>query len=227
MTRLPALVLAASLLGSIALAAAQSSSASMTESNVPPAVHAVIARMIDRNPSLDSYTTRVHVDLHMLNFPFLAPKLDGTSYFKRPNHSEFVFDRLPSYAKGFEKLLNDVADPLAWQTDWNIEDRGLIKVDGYPAPMIELFMTKKIYSDQTANAIAYVEPKTYELLQVEWNYRNGGKIVMRQSYRDEGAYNLVSQQHVDINIPHIHAVGESQFGTYQINVPVEDTAFKK
>jgi hypothetical protein len=200
---------------------------SATPNVLPETAHGVIERMVDRNPSLNSYMARVHVDLRMLNFPYLAPKLDGTSYFKRPNHNEVVFDRVPSYAKGFEKLFNDVGDPLAWEADWNVEDKGLTKVQGYANPMIELFMTKKIYSDQTADAIAYVDPSSYELLQMQWDYRNGGKIVMRQWYRDQGPYSLVGQQHVEINIPHVHAVGDSQFATYQTNVAVDDSVFKK
>jgi hypothetical protein len=206
-------------------AGAQSPSAAPTET--PANAHAVIEKMTDRNPSLSSFTARVHVDLRMLNFPFLAPKLDGTSYFKKPNHNEVVFDKVPSYAKGFEKLFNDVADPLAWEADWNVTDKGLVKVDPFTYPLIELYMTKKIYSDQTADAVAYVDPHNYQLLQMEWNYRNGGKIVMRQWYREEGAFSLVSQQHVDITIPHVHAIGDSQFGTYQTNVAVDDSVFKK
>lgn len=200
---------------------------SPTPAEMPTTANAVIARMVDRNPSLNSFTARVHVNLHMLNFPFFSPKLDGTSYFKRPGHSEVVFDRVPSYAKGFQKLFNDVADPLSWEADWNITDKGAVKIPDYPSSLIELYMTKKIYSDQTADAIAYVDPNTYELLMMEWNYRNGGKIVMRQWYRHEGDYSLVSQQHVDINIPHVHAVGDSQFGTYQTNVAVDDSVFKR
>ena len=209
----------------IAPAVAQGPSTAPAET--PSTASAVIARMVDRNPSLNSFTARVHVNLHMVNFPFLSPKLDGTSYFKRPGHSEVVFDRVPSYAKGFSKLFNDVADPLAWEADWNIMDKGAVKLADYPNPVFELYMTKKIYSDQTADAIAYVDPNTYELLMMQWDYRNGGKIVMRQWYRQEGDYSLVSQQHVDINIPHVHAVGDSQFGTYQTNVAVDDSVFKK
>jgi hypothetical protein len=227
MTRLILALAFALLAGIVAPAGAQGPSPSPSASQMPTTASGVIARMVDRNPSLNSYTARVHVDLHMLNFPFLSPKLDGTSYFKRPDHSEVVFDRVPSYAKGFEKLFNDVADPIAWQADWNVTNKGPVKIADYPEPLIELFMTKKIYSDQTADAIAYVDPNTYELLLMQWDYRNGGKIMMRQWYRDEGGYRVVSQQHVEINIPHVHAVGDSQFGAYQTNVAVDDSVFKK
>ncbi|HET9029590.1 MAG TPA: hypothetical protein VFN49_05385 [Candidatus Aquilonibacter sp.] len=188
---------------------------------------AIMQKMVERNPALASYQARVHVDLRMLNFPFLAPKLDGTSYYKRPDHNEVVFDRVPAYAKGFEKLFNDIADPLAWQSDSNVTYKGLTKLDGYPVPLLTLVMTKKIYSDQIADTVAYVDPNNYELLEMAWNYRNGGKIVMRQWYRDQGGYSLVSQQHVDISIPHVHAVGDAVYATYQTNVAVDDSVFKK
>lgn len=187
----------------------------------------IIAKMIERNPSLSSYQARVHVGLRMLNFPFLAPTLDGTSYYKKPSKNEVVFDRVPPYAKGFEKMFNDIADPVAWQSDSNITYKGLVKVDGYPQPLMALYMTKKIYSDQIDNTTAYVDPATYELLEMVWSYRNGGKIVMRQWYREQGPFSLVSQQHVDISIPHVRAVGDAVYATYETNVALDDSVFKK
>ena len=65
----------------------------------------VIERMAARNPSLESYRARVHVDIRMVSFPFLAPKLDGTSYYKRPGLYVVVFDRMPSYARNFGRLI--------------------------------------------------------------------------------------------------------------------------
>lgn len=194
---------------------------------LPATASGVIDRMLRRNPTLGSYASRVHVNLRMLNFPFLAPTLDGTAYYKRPDKNAVVFDRVPSYAKGFEKLFNDVADPSGWKAEWNVSDRGLVRVDGYAQPLVELYMTKKIYSAITSDARAYVDPGNYELLEMVWNYRSGGKIVMRQWYREQAGYSLVSQQHVDISIPHVHAVGDSQYGVYQTNVPVSDAVFKK
>jgi hypothetical protein len=58
--------------------------------------HEVISRMIERNPLLYSYRARVHVTLRMLNVPFLAPHLDGTTYFKRPDNYEFASTSLGS-----------------------------------------------------------------------------------------------------------------------------------
>ena len=187
--------------------------------------HAVIMKILDRNPSLESYRAPVHVDVRMLNFPFLSPKLDGTTYFKRPNSYEVVFSKVPSYAKGFGKLFNDVGDPLAWERDQNVTFEGT--QDLYGRPMLVLSMTKKIHSSILDHTVAYIDPQSYELWQMEWHYTSGGMITMRQWYRSEGSFSVLSQQHAEINIPHVRAVADSQYGTYQTNVAVDDSVFTK
>ena len=98
----------------------------------------VVQRMTQRNPSLQSYRARVHVDVRMLNFPFLAPKLDGTEYYKRPDFYVVVFDRMPSYARGFQRLFDDIGNPRAWEKNQNITVDGtsLLRrpADDRPAP---------------------------------------------------------------------------------------------
>jgi outer membrane lipoprotein-sorting protein len=208
-----ALILAASFV------AGSPAAAENAPQNVPSDARAIIARMVSRNPSLDSYRSRVHVNVRMLNFPFLAPKLDGTSYFKRPNLNEVVFDRVPSYAKGFSRLFNDVADPGQWEKDQNIAYDGTQNVDG--RTMIVLRLTKKIHSDILDHTLAFVDPQTYALEQMEWDYTSGGKITMVQNYRSEMGFTVLSTQHATIDIPHVHAVADASYGAYQTNVNVD------
>lgn len=185
---------------------------------VPADARTVIARMTDRNPTLRSYRARVHVDVRMLNFPFLAPKLDGTSYFQRPDFYEVVFDRMPSYARGFSRLFDDVGSPRAWQKNQNVTIDGTAWLAG--RPMIVLRMTKKIHSDILDHTLAYVDPYSYALVQMEWYYTSGGKIAMTQGYRLQGAYWLLAEQHATIDIPHVHAIADATYGTYDTNVPI-------
>ncbi|MEO9170319.1 MAG: hypothetical protein ABI282_00600 [Candidatus Baltobacteraceae bacterium] len=187
--------------------------------------HAIILKMTGRNPDLTSYRAPVHVDVRMLNFPFLSPKLDGTTYYKRPGKYEVVFTRVPSYAKGFEKLFNDVGDPGSWEKDQNVTYAGTQQMDG--RPLMVLNMTKKIHSTILDHTVAFVDPQSYELWTMEWHYSSGGTITMRQWYRSDGAFNVLSQQHAEINIPHVHAVADSQYGMYQTNVAVDDSVFTK
>lgn len=185
----------------------------------------VIARIEQRNPSLQSFQTRVHVDVHMLTFPWLSPKLDGTAYYKRPDNYEVVFDRVPSYAKGIKQLFADVADPSEWVRDWNITLRGTENVDGHP--YLALRMTKKIRSDQITDTVAYVDPTSYQVMRMDWHYTNGGTITMTQTYKQQGTYDVIATQHADIRIPRVHAVANASYAEYQTNVAVDDAVFTK
>jgi len=187
--------------------------------------HEVLVRMVDLNPSLQSYRARVHVDIRMLNFPFLAPKLDGTSYYRRPDTYAVIFDRVPSYAHGFERLFNDIGDPLAWEKDQNITADGEQMLDGRPT--IVLRLTKKIHSTILDHTLAYVDASSYALVRMEWYYTSGGKITMTQQYGKQGAYWVPATQHADIAIPHVRAVADAQYGNYETNVPVNPQGMAK
>ncbi|MGA8533636.1 MAG: hypothetical protein WB615_05970 [Candidatus Tumulicola sp.] len=203
----------------IGVAAAGPQPAAATSSIAPTDAHAVIARMIDLNPSLQSYRARVHVDVRMLSFPFLAPKLDGTSYYRRPDMYEVIFDSVPSYAKGFSKLFNDIGDPLAWEKDQNITVDGVRAIDGRDT--IVLRLTKKIHSTILDHTLAYVDLASYALTRMEWYYTSGGKISMTQQYGKQGSYWVPASQHATIEIPHVRAVADAKYGSYQTNVTVD------
>lgn len=206
-------------LGVAFAAAAATPMPAVATAAAPNDARAVIEKMIARNPSLESYKARVHVDVRMLSFPFLAPKLDGTSYYHRPDTYEVVFDRVPSYAKGFQRLFDDVGDAAAWEKDQNIALDGDRMLDG--RPVIVLRLTKKIHSTILDHSLAYIDSSSYALLQMEWYYTSGGKITMTQEYRQQGGYSVPSAQHAEIDIPHIHAVADASYQSYQTNVALD------
>jgi hypothetical protein len=209
------------LLAALALAGIAAGSMPQTASatSATADAHAVIQRMIDLNPSLQSYRARVHVDVRMLNFPYLAPKLDGTSYYRRPDTYEVVFDRVPSYAKGFQRLFDDVGDAAAWEKDQNIAMDGLRSIDGRQT--IVLRLTKKIHSTILDHTLAYVDASSYALIRMEWYYTSGGTISMSQVYGRQGNYWVPATQHAVIDIPHVRAIADASYGSYQTNVAAE------
>jgi outer membrane lipoprotein-sorting protein len=210
---LPFALIAAALLGT-----APALSAGTADAGAPLDARAVIKRLADRNPTLQSYKSRVHVDVRMLNFPYLAPKLDGTSYYKRPDLYVVVFDRMPGYARSFGTLFNDIGDPLAWQRDHYVSVDGTTLLDSRPTIVLRLI--KKIHSDILDHELAYVDTESWVLVRMEWYYTSGGKITMSQQYRVENNYVVLSQQHATIAIPHVRAVADASYGAYQTNVPV-------
>ena len=207
------------LLLSVAALATGTSGASAAAAVGAASPHDVVQRMANLNPSLQSYRARVHVDIRMLSFPFLAPKLDGTSYYRKPDTYEVVFDSVPSYAKGFSRLFNDIGDPLQWEKDQNIALDGVRMLDGRQT--IVLRLTKKIHSDILDHTLAYVDASSYALVRMEWYYTSGGKITMTQQYGKQGTYWVPAAQHADIQIPHVHAVADAKYGNYLTNVAVD------
>ncbi len=183
----------------------------------------IIKHIEARNASLKSFQARMHVQVHMLSFPWLSPHLDGTAYYKRPASYEVVFDHPPAYMHGVDRLFADIDDPQGWQKDSNIVYAGVRTVGG--RQLLTLSMTKKIYSDQIKETIAFVDPATYGIVRMEWHYFKG-TITMTQTYRNEGAYSVIASQHVDANY-RVRAVADSSFDPYKTNVPVSDSVFTK
>lgn len=209
--------------GALLLTAALTAAPAIAQSPAAPRTASdVIQRINARNPSLHSFQTGIHVQVRMTSFPFLSPHLDGNAYYKRPGKYEVVFTNAPSYAKGFDKLFADIADPNGWLADSNIAFRGTQTLGG--RQYLVLSMTKKIYSDQIKDTVAYVDPANYQVARMEWHYTNGGSISMTQSYRNEAGFNVVSSQHVDVHY-RVRAVADSSFDHYKTNVPVADSVF--
>lgn len=197
---------------------------SPAQSPAPTDTQTILREVLQRNPSLQSFQARVHVRVRMLNFPFLGLNLDGTSYFKRPNNYEVVFDRVPGYASGLKHVFADIADPAAWQRDWNITSLGMQPVDG--TPLLELQMTKKSPGN-VREEDAFIDPSSYAIVRMEWHYFNGGSITMTQTYQNQGGFNVIASQHADIHIPHVRAVADAQYDRYATNVAVDDGVFEK
>lgn len=189
-----------------------------------PTADAIMRRIDARNASLTSFQTRVHVNLRMLSFPWFFSKLDGTEYYKRPDKHGVVFDRAPSYAKGINSLFGAVDAPSEWRKDSNVTYTGVQNVDG--KPMLALRMTKKIYSDQTKETIAYVNPQTYQVTRMDFVYTNGDGIVMTQTYKQEGPYSVVASRHLDIK-RHVRAVADATYASYKTNIAISDSVFQQ
>jgi len=187
-----------------------------------PTADSIVHRMEARNAGLDTFQTRVHVNLHMLTFPFYSPSLDGTEYFKKPDKHGVVFDHSPWWAKGIKSLFGAVDEPSEWRKDSNIAYAGDQTIGG--KTLLVLRMTKKIYSDQTKDTLAYVDPASFEVVRMQFNYTNGDQITMTQTYKQQGPYAVVGTRHLEIK-RRVHAVADATYAAYQTNVAVNDSVF--
>ncbi len=211
---------AAVLAGTLALAGLPAVAAAPAPSD--PA--AILAKVVERNPSLSSYQGRLHVDLRLTSFPFLRQHLDATTYYKRPSNYEVVFDRVPSYAKGFEKLFADVGDPSSWQKRFAIGYEGESEFHGHKVAQLRLVQKVRGMIDHET---VLVDPAAGTIDQIRYDYYNGGHITMTQSFANVGGYTMLAGQDAEIEIPHVRAVAHGDYADYKTNVAVDDAVFTK
>jgi hypothetical protein len=162
--------------------------------------------------------------MHMTSFPWYSPRLEGATYFKRPNNYEVVFRSVPFWAKGFDKLYTDAGDPGSWERRFTVEVTGEAVVAGKRD--IELRMVQRVRG-QIDHETIDVDPQKWVVDRVEYDYYNGGKIVLDQTFTDHDGYSLIAEQHVDIRLPAVKAVGSAEYRDYRTNVAVDDSVFTK
>lgn len=206
----------------LSLAGAWPAKAAVAPETEPADPGAILARVIERNPNLSSFQGRLHVDIRLISFPFFREHLDATTYYKRPSNYEVVFDKLPSFAHGFEKLYTDVGDPSSW------EKRFVITAGGYASfgkqRDIVLYLVQRVRG-MIDHETVLVNPATWTIDQIRYDYYNGGSITMSQSFHEVGGYLLLTSQRADIRIPHVRAVADGTYSDYQTNVAVNDAVF--
>jgi hypothetical protein len=184
----------------------------------------ILAKVMERNPNLSSYQSRLHVDVRLISFPFIGQHLEGSTYFKRPANYEVVFDRVPSYAKGFEKLYSDVGDPSDWERRFAITYIGQQPFEGRSDIALHLVQRVRGMIDHET---ALIDPSAWTIDQIRYDYYNGGVVTMTQHFAQVGSYTMLSAQTADIRIPHVRAVANGTYTDYQTNVAIGDGVFTK
>ncbi|GAC1302327.1 MAG: hypothetical protein NVS2B3_18580 [Vulcanimicrobiaceae bacterium] len=187
-----------------------------------PSPDEILRAVIAQNADMRSYQARVSVDLHVRSFPYVSQHLDGTTYYKRPDNFEVVFEKVPSYAKGFDKLYSDIDDPTSWSKRFDVSYVGEREVDGHRDYVLRLVQRVRGMIDHQEVSI---DPASWHVDAMSWSYYNGGTIAMTQEYQRVGNFNVLARQHATIRIPFVHAAAEARYYNYQTNVAIDDSIF--
>jgi anti-anti-sigma regulatory factor len=185
---------------------------------------AILAKVEERNPNLSSYRGRMHVDLRMTSFPFIRQHLDGTTYYKKPSNYEVVFDRVPALAKGFDKMFTDVGDASNWQKRFVVTYQGEADYKGRKDLQLKLVQRVRGMIDHET---VLIDPETWSIDSIRYDYYNGGHITMTQTFREAGGYSMLAEQDAEISIPYAKAVAHGTYSDYKTNVAVDDAVFTK
>ncbi len=189
-----------------------------------PAPREIVSNIIAQNADMQSYQAQVAVDVHLRSFPYVSQHLDGTTYFKRPDNYEVVFDSVPSYAKGFDKIYSDIGDPTSWERRFDLSLAGSRSVGDHRDLVLRLVQKVRGMIDHEDVAI---DPSTWRIDEMDWHYYNGGVIAMSQEYQSVGGFTVLAKQHATIHIPFVHAAAEATYGEYRTNVAINDDVFTR
>ena len=184
----------------------------------------LVRNVVAQNAEMESYEAQVSVDFRLRSFPYASQHLDGTTYFKRPDNFEVVFDKVPSYAKGFEKLYSDIDDPTSWERRFDMSLVGARNVDGHSDLVVRLVQKVRGMIDHEDVAI---DPSAWRIDEMEWHYYNGGTIAMSQQYQSVGRFTVLARQHATIRIPFVHAAADATYTDYRTNVAIDASVFTR
>jgi len=184
----------------------------------------LVRHVIAQNADMQSYEAHVSVDLKLRSFPYVSQHLDGTTYYKRPDNFEVVFEKVPTYAKGFDKLYSDIDDPTSWAKRFDLSAAGEVTVGKHRDVLIRLVQKVRGQIDHEEVAI---DPVAGRIDAMTWHYYNGGTISMTQEFERVGSFMVLSKQHATIHIPFVHASAEATYRDYKTNVAIDDSVFTR
>lgn len=183
---------------------------------------AIVAHLVERNPSLENFEAHVRLNARLHTFPWISQSLEGSVYFKRPSNYTVTFTHVPFYAKGFEKIYSDAGDPANWERRFVITRDGERTVNGRRE--LGLRMVQRVRG-MIEYAEAYVDPASWTVSELQYHYYNGGTVAVRQRFGNVGGYNVIVEQEATIQIPHVHATATADYTDYHTNTAIDDAVF--
>ena len=131
---------------------------------------------------------------------------------------------MPSFAHGFERLYSDVGDPSDWEARFAITPAGDATFEHHRDLALRMVQRVRGMIDHET---VLVDPSTWTIDQIRYDYYNGGSITMSQQFREVGGYLLLASQRAEIAIPHVRAIAYGTYDGYRTNVAFDDAVFAK
>lgn len=183
-----------------------------------PSISDIISRMVAAD-NVRSYTASVHADIAMHSFPFLSPSLDGTYYHKEPSKNKIVFTSgLPFIAKQFSKVYPEVESPANWMKKY------YVSMEAQDAQYTTLKLVPRKHG-RIDHIDAKIDNATADLVQLRWDYNDGGYATLNQTYSVVDGHRLVTAQSGHFEVPHYNADLKSTFTAFKINASIPDSVF--
>jgi hypothetical protein len=157
--------------------------------------------------SVQSYTSKLHVDFALRSFPYLKFHVNGNIEYKRPNLYSVHFDHVPWFGKGFENMKMDPLEPQTWHEHYDIAS---VSREG---DRTHVEMRDKVAGNVKG---VHAELDTDGLRRIEWKYVNGGRIDVRVNPAIVDGVPVPATEDAEIKLPAYHVVAHATFTDYKI-----------
>lgn len=166
----------------------------------------------------EGYSANVSLHVKLRTFPFIGLTVHGTSSYRRPGLYHYQLVNLPRVAGKFDDLHYDLGDPMSWGMRYDI---AMAPGSTDDVPVLRLTPKKRgmvVYMDIQTDA------KHGRMLKATWKRRDGGTIVLTQTYTAQGAADVVTAQQASIDIPHMRADLTATYTNVTLETPTIATA---
>jgi len=180
----------------------------------------MLSRMTALNPNLRTLEASVHVDIALHTFPYLSPSLDGTYYHKEPSKDKIAFRTVPVIAKQFDKVYPHVESASRWEKVYFVTDQS---DDGNQTTFK---LVPRIHG-RIDHITAKVDDKTATIVEMLWNYNDGGYARLTQSFTVVDGNFVPKTQLGHVEVPNYTADLTSSFSNYKLNPPIPDSIFQQ
>ncbi len=180
----------------------------------------MLARMAAVNAHLRAYQANIHVDIAMHTFPYISPSLDGMYYHKEPSKDKIAFNTVPAIAAQFNKIYPHVESPSRWTKVFVVSNQG----DNGTQTTFKLVPRIRGRIDHIT---AKVDDKTATIVELTWNYNDGGFATLDQSFTQVGGYYVPQKQTGHVEVPNYKADVTSSFTNFEFNPNIPDAVFKQ
>src|SRR5580704_291920 len=150
----------------------------------------VLARLATDPRTPDGYSGKLEIHVKMHSFPFIGLTVHGISSYRKPGLYHYQLQNLPRIAAKFNDLHYDLGDPETWTTRYDI-DMSPVSTDDAPV----LRLTPKKPGGMVTYLDIETDGKSGHMLKATWKRRDGGTIVLTQTYSAVGSSDVVTAQH--------------------------------
>ena len=174
------------------------------------------------NKGLKDYTCPITAVVKT-KYSFLAVpfNLEGTYYFKEPDHYKVEFKKAPDFLSKYPSAFG-----------WSLPDptKYTMKIFDGEGEFSDCFILRMIPVEGRGDLQKidmYINRTTWLFPRQIYSYQNGGEVDIRCSYRDVKGFKLFGSMEVEANFPKmgIKATGNASYGYYKINSDLPDEIF--